>query len=146
MTNILPMSGFSFESTVARDEVTVRGEGNVCFTWELTVPDSVLFATKKYTFVKLGDMGVYCQSGAAEKNDMDITWEPFSTSSLWVSLHHSFLETVRRQGHSKLNYRGWTVAGSFFFLFFLGILCIYCVSLRFVFALVLLGNQSTNRL
>ena len=70
----------------------------------VVLQDSVHFVMEKHTFVKLRDMGIYCELGVAEEDYVCIKHEDlhdyyplpaYRVNHLsLIALHHSFLETV----------------------------------------------------
>lgn len=112
---------FESQSAVACNEVTVKGtvyRKRMCVLLESTdgelsvgkinliiaLNESVQFVTQKHTFVKLSDMGVYCELGAAQEDYVCIVqkdlldYYPLPSYKVYdisiIALHHSFPEAV----------------------------------------------------
>ena len=112
---------FESESSVACNSVTVKGTvyrkgmfvllGNSDeelyfgkINLVIVHHDSVYFVTKKHTFVKLTDVGIYCELGVAKEDYVCIKHEDLLDyyplpaykvfDLLLIALHHSFPEAL----------------------------------------------------
>lgn len=112
---------FESQSAIACNEVTVKGtvyRKGMCVLLKSTdeelsvgkinliivLNESVQFVTQKHTFVKMSDMGVYCELGVANedyvcvKQDDLLDYYPLPLYKMHdtslIAIHHSFPEPV----------------------------------------------------